>query len=492
MRSSGILLHISSLPSPYGIGTLGKWAYEFVDFLKEAGQSYWQTLPFGPTGFGNSPYQTLSSFAGNPYFIDLSCLIEEGLLQKADLRKISWGKDPSKVDYKAIASLRFTVLQKAYQNFVMSPPKGYVSFLNEQKAWLEDYSLFMTLKELHGQRSWLTWEERYRVRKADALEELYETHGDRIRFWTVLQYFFFQQWGELKAYANKQNVSMIGDLPFYVAMDSADVWAQPELFALDQSRRPALVAGVPPDAFSENGQLWGTPLYDWEAMKQDGYEWWIRRLRHMKELEDVIRVDHFIGFSNYYAIPAEDHNAKGGRWMTGPGIAVLRAAEEKLGPLPILAENLGVLTPQSRKLLSYMQYPSMKVLQFGFDGDDSEYLPHNYPENSTAYLGTHDNNTFLGWLQNLPENTLRYVSDYLRCRPGEGMVWAGISALMASHARQVIVQMQDLLELDSKARMNIPSSISGNWEWRMEKAALSETLAKKIYRLTSLYHRWGF
>lgn len=492
MRSSGILLHISSLPSPYGIGTLGKCAYKFVDFLEKAGQSFWQTLPVGPTGFGNSPYQVFSSFAGNPYFIDLSRLAQKGLLREEDMQPFPWGEEPSRVDYKALFELRFTVLRKAYQAFMEAPSRSYIAFLEEEKDWLEDYSLFMTLKEMHGQRSWLEWDERYRFRKADAIDALYETHDDSIQFWKVLQYFFFQQWRELRAYANQHNVSIIGDLPFYVAMDSADVWTRPELFALDKNRRPTFVAGVPPDAFSKEGQLWGNPLYDWEEMKRDGYQWWIRRLQHREKMDDVIRVDHFIGFSNYYAIPAGDRNARHGRWMAGPGIEVLRAAEAKLGELPILAENLGVLTSESRELISKTTYPSMKVLQFGFDGDDSEYLPHNYPKHSTAYIGTHDNDTFLGWLQSLPVKKFRYVSDYLRFHGDEGLVWAGISTLMASSAERVIFQMQDLLELGSKTRMNIPSSTSGNWEWRMDSAALSDALAENLFRLTALYHRIGF
>lgn len=488
MRSSGILMHITSLPSPYGIGTLGKAAFDFVDYLKKSGQSYWQILPVTPTSYGDSPYQSFSTFAGNPYFIDLDILAEEGLLEKADYAGLSWGDDPKRVDYARIYQLRFPVLKKAYDRFCQNIPADFAAFCGEQRDWLEEYALFMSLKDAHGGRSWQRWEDSLRLREDTALEQARNSYQQQIEFWRFVQYEFYRQWRRLKDYANQNEVKIIGDIPIYVAEDSADVWANPQMFRLDADRRPIEVAGCPPDYFAKTGQLWGNPIYDWDYCKTTGYSWWIRRIQTALALYDTVRIDHFRGFESYWAVPAADETAENGVWKPGPGIALFRAVEQQLGQVSIIAEDLGTITDEVRALLKESGYPGMKVLQFAFSvGNESDYLPHNYGKNCVCYTGTHDNDTLAGWLASINESDREYTLRY--CRASGEEVWGLIAAAWGSTAAIAVTTMQDLLELDSGARMNIPSTPSGNWQWRSVLEDYSDSLAKRLDSLTRLYWR---
>ena len=415
MRSSGVLMHISSLPSPYGIGTLGKEARKFIDFLVKAGQSYWQVLPICPTSYGDSPYQSFSSFAGNPYFIDLDLLCKEKLLTKKECQSFQWGKDISKVDYGILHENRYPLLHKAFDRFQKKIPEDYKAFCKEQEDWLEDYALFMALKDIYQGAAWSEWETDIKLRRADALQKVKEELTEEIDFWKMLQYLFYKQWASLKSYANEKGIRMIGDVPIYVAMDSVDVWANPSQFYLDENLVPIDVAGCPPDAFSEDGQLWGNPLFRWDIMKKDEYCWWTKRIEKISKLFDVVRIDHFRGFDSYYAIPFGDKTAKNGVWREGPGIALFRTIEKKLGKLNIIAEDLGFLTDSVRKMLADSGYPGMKVIQFAFDTrEDGDYLPHNYTRNSVVYAGTHDNDTILGWLKTAPKTCVAFAKEYLK------------------------------------------------------------------------------
>ena len=490
MRSSGILMHISSLPSPYGIGTMGKEARKFVDFLVKAGQSYWQVLPICPTSYGDSPYQSFSSFAGNPYFIDLETLCEEGLLTAKECRAYEWGESMTQVDYETLYENRYPLLHKAFGRFQKTPPQDFELFCNEQAEWLEDYALFMALKDEHDGGSWSEWEEGLRQREKASLAAARKRLSEEVGFWKMLQYLFYRQWNALKKYANDNGIRMIGDVPIYVAMDSADVWAEPTQFYLDKKLQPIDVAGCPPDAFSEDGQLWGNPLFRWDAMKRDGYRWWIRRMEKMSKLFDVNRIDHFSGFDSYYAIPYGAKTAKKGEWREGPGIALFRAIEEKLGKLDIIAEDLGFLTKSVRKLLEDSGYPGMKLLQFAFDArEDGDYLPHNYGRNSIIYAGTHDNDTILGWLQDAPAECVAFAKEYLKLDQAEGYHWGVMRGVWSSVGDTAVVTMQDVLGIGSEGRMNTPSTLGGNWMWRMRPDALDDALARKIRGQVEVYGR---
>ncbi|MEG1773826.1 MAG: 4-alpha-glucanotransferase, partial [Oscillospiraceae bacterium] len=400
MRAAGVLLHLSSLPGPCGIGTMGRAAFEFVDFLAAAGQSFWQILPLGPTGYGDSPYQSFSTFAGNPYFIDLALLVRDGLLSEAEAHLPEEGGDPGRVDYGWQHRVRIPVLRLAAARFLQHPPEDFQRFCCENAHWLDDYALYMALKDAHGGQSWADWEPALKRREPEALGASRMRFASETDLWKALQYLFFRQWKSLKRYANQQGVRFIGDLPIYVATDSADVWSRPDQFLLDDRMNPIEVAGCPPDGFTADGQLWGNPLYRWEAMQADGYVWWIERLRHTTALCDIVRIDHFRGFDSYYAIPAGSATAREGVWRAGPGISFFREMERALGRLPILAEDLGFLTDSVRQLLAESGYPGMKVLQFAFDSrEDSDYLPHNYTRHCVVYTGTHDNDTILGWFE---------------------------------------------------------------------------------------------
>ncbi len=490
MRTSGVLMHISSLPSPYGIGTMGKEARKFVHFLMKAGQSYWQVLPICPTSYGDSPYQSFSSFAGNPYFIDLDTLCQEKLLEKQECEMYQWGDDVTKINYSLLYENRYLLLHKAHERFQKKIPKDYKEFCQEQSDWLEDYALFMALKDAHHGVSWNQWEPDLKKREKDALEQAKKELSQEIEFYKMLQYLFYRQWKRLKSYANDKGIRMIGDVPIYVAMDSADVWANPEQFYLDEELSPIDVAGCPPDAFSEDGQLWGNPLFRWDVMKKDSYSWWTKRLEKMSKLFDVIRIDHFRGFDSYYAIPFGDTTARNGEWREGPGVELFHSIEKKLGSLDIIAEDLGFLTESVRKMLADSGYPGMKLLQFAFDSrEDGDYLPHNYTRNSVVYAGTHDNDTILGWMKTAPRTCVSFAREYLKLNRLEGYHWGVMRAVWASVSDTAVVTMQDLLGLGSTARMNTPSTLGGNWQWRMKPDAIDTKLVKKIRRQVELYGR---
>ena len=489
-RGSGILLHISSLPSPYGIGTLGREAYRFADRLKAAGQRYWQVLPLGPTSYGDSPYQSFSSFAGNPYFIDLEMLAEDGLLNRAELEAVSWGDDPEQVDYGAIYQNRFSVLYRAYQNGWVRDLEA-VDLFAQERPWLHDYALFMALKRHFGMKSWIDWPDRaIRLREPEAVARYEALLADDIRFFTYLQYLFFRQWTALKTYINSLGIRIIGDLPIYVALDSADVWAEPGFFQLDEEGRPVEVSGVPPDYFCADGQLWGNPLYDYDRMRADGYGWWIRRIGGVSELFDVIRFDHFRGLESYWAVPYGEKTARNGRWRKGPGLELIRVLTDWFHGLALIAEDLGFLTPAVHKLLAESGLPGMKVLEFAFDPrEPSNYLPHTYGRNCVCYVGTHDNETLVQWEKTVDRENIRFAREYLGLAPRQKLNQAVIRAGMQSVADTFIVPMQDLLELGAEARMNAPGTDCGNWRWRMLPGAFDEALVRRLRRWTEIYGR---
>lgn len=490
MNSCGVLLHITSLPGRYGCGTMGKKAFEFIDFLKESGQSCWQLLPIGPTGFGDSPYQSYSAFAGNPLFIDIDELIEDGLISSfdADL-KIMENKSFS--SYEELMSFKSAVLHKAYLKYTEDFEQGdFHKFCSENKAWLDDYAMYMSLKQHFAKRPWGEWEDDIRLRKPDAMEHYAKLLSSQIEFCKFEQFLFFRQWAELKGYAEKKGIKLFGDMAIYVSMDSSDIWASPHLFMLDKDMRPTKVAGCPPDDFSADGQLWGNPLYNWDAMENDDYRWWIERIRFSEKLFDIVRIDHFRGFESFYAIPAGSKNARVGEWLKGPGMKLFNAVKKELGEVSLVAENLGFLTDEVNKMLDDSGYPGMNVLEFAFwKKNESSYMPHNYIHNSVSYIGTHDNDTAMGWYGSLDKKTKKFTDRYLDIREGDSPAWAMIRSLYASVSELVIIQMQDFLELGSEARMNIPSTLGCNWHWRMNDGDLTKELAKRIKRLARTYFR---
>lgn len=489
-RASGVLMPIFSLPSKYGIGCFSKEAYKYVDLLKEAGQSYWQILPLGPTGYGDSPYQSFSTYAGNPYFIDLEILIEEGLLTEEECEVYDFGDEEECINYEKIYLSRFKALRTAYGRFEKND--DYESFVNDNAFWLDDYSLYMAIKDKNGGVSWNEWAEPLKNREEKVLVETREELADEIRFYKFQQYEFDRQWKKLHAYANQQGVKIIGDIPIYVAFDSADTWAAPEMFQFNEENEPTGVAGCPPDAFSATGQLWGNPLYDWEYHKKTGYKWWIRRIEYCFRLYDVVRIDHFRGFDEYYSIPYGEKTAVNGKWMPGPGMDLFRAIEAKLGRREIIAEDLGFLTPTVLELLKDSGFPGMKVLQFAFDAREaSNYLPHTYPENCVVYTGTHDNDTTRGWYHNVAKDARDFAKEYM-CKPRldeDTLDLDFISMAMSSVASLCVVPMQDYLGLSSEARINTPSTLGGNWVWRMKKEQFDEDIVKEMRRLTKIYGR---
>lgn len=489
MRESGILMHISSLPNAYGIGTMGRCAYEFVDFLHSAGQRYWQILPLSPTGYGDSPYQSFSTFAGNHYLIDLDTLIEEGLLLWDEVEAVDWGSDPVRVDYGCLYENRSRLLRLAYRRF--SPGEDFDRFVKDNADWLEDYGLFMALKEKFRGTPWQNWSLSLMMRFPEVIADCRRELADTIRFQQFLQYLFFRQWETLRSYANEKGIRIIGDVPIYVPLDSADVWAEPHLFQLDASCRPKRVAGCPPDSFSADGQLWGNPLYDWDKMKRSGYEWWIRRLSAAARMYDVVRFDHFRGFESYWSIPAGDKTAAFGRWEPGPGMDFIDAVRTALPDLDFIAEDLGFVTDEVRKLQEDSGYPGMKVLQFAFDSrEESDYLPHTYPVNSVCYSGTHDNLTMVQWLEEAPEEDVAFAKRYLGLNEAEGLISGIIRGCMGSVSRLCIIQMQDWLELGGFARMNFPGTLSSdNWSWRAKEGFITPELTRRIRETTRIYGR---
>ena len=492
MRTSGILLPVASLPSKYGIGAFSKEAYKFVDTLEKAGQSYWQILPLGPTGYGDSPYQSFSTFAGNPYFIDLEKLIKMGWITKDECKAYDFGDNAGYVDYEKIYNCRYEILRKAYERSRIADDADFQKFCKENKEWLDDYALYTEIKAANDGKSWSEWEDEYRLRDELALEKFAKENREGILFQKFMQYEFATQWGALKAYANEKGIEIIGDIPIYVAFDSADSWSHPELFQFDENGLPTGVAGCPPDAFRATGQLWGNPLYKWEYHKKTEYDWWIKRIRHCLKLYDVVRIDHFRGFDEYYSIPYGNKTAVDGTWMPGPGMDLFRTIEEKLGKLNIIAEDLGFLTESVLQMLSDSGFPGMKVIQFAFDPNGgSAYLPHNYPENSVVYTGTHDNDTTRGWYHSTDKATRDFAKEYMNAQrlDEDDLAWDFIRLAMSSKANLCVTPMQDLLNLDGKARINVPSTLGGNWTWRMEKGQFDEETVKRLKRMTWLYER---
>lgn len=489
-RGAGVLMPVTSLPSPYGVGAFGRAAYEFVDFLKAAGQKYWQVLPLGPTSYGDSPYQSFSAFSGNPYFIDLDTLLEEGFLTEEEIAEKSWGDDPESVDYSALYRGRFEVLQKAYLRSRHQDTAEYRAFCEENQSWLEDYSLFMAVKNSFGGKEWLLWPEEIRMREPAALSRCREKLKDDVGFWKFCQFQFFEQWGNLKAYANQNGIQIIGDIPIYVALDSADVWAHGEQFQLDGERRPTGIAGVPPDLFSETGQLWGNPLYDWERMEREEFAWWKERMAFSAKLYDVIRIDHFVGIAHYYSIPYGDKTAENGHWIDGPGEKLIAAINSAIGEKKVIAENLGVVTPEVDRILEKSGYPGMKLMQFGFDsGPRNANLPSYFEKNSVVYGGTHDNETLAGFFARQKRSVLKFAREYLNVRTNKEIPAALIRAGYASVADTAVFQLQDLLGLDNSARINTPATLGGNWRWRVKREMLTEELAGQLKRLAELYGR---
>ncbi|MBQ6717713.1 MAG: 4-alpha-glucanotransferase [Clostridia bacterium] len=488
MRKNGILMPVFSLPSPYGIGTFGHAAFDFVDFLHKAKQSYWQILPLNPTNYGDSPYQSFSSFAGNPYFIDLDLLVEDGLLIAAEIASYDFGDDAERVDYEKLYDNRFKILEIAFNRFKAND--SYREFEKQNSHWLESYALFMAIKQYYGGKAWYKWPEPLKTREPDALVNAKKSLEKDIAFHKFLQFNFNKQWLSLKKYANQRGIEIIGDIPIYVALDSADVWANPKQFLLDRDYTPKAVAGVPPDAFSADGQLWGNPLYDWNYMKHAGYIWWKQYLGHALSRYDVVRIDHFRGFESFFAIPYGDTNAKKGKWIKGPDIDLFDAFKAEFGEnLHIIAEDLGVITPAVRKMLKSTGFPGMKVLQFAFDGDSSNaYLPHNLCRNCVIYTGTHDNDTIMGWLKN-EKSAARDAKEYLNHQNDNGFNWAMMKAAMASIADTCILMMSDLLGLDSSGRINTPSTLGGNWQWRIKSECINDWLANILKENTVMYGR---
>jgi len=489
-RGAGLLLPISSLPSPYGIGTLGKEAYKFVDYLVEAGQKYWQVLPVGPTSYGDSPYQSFSAFAGNPYFIDLDYLVEEGLITKSQIKKFPWGDNAEYVDYATVYNSRFEILRMAFENSNYANEDAYRQFEQENSYWLDDYSLYMAVKFRFDNNEWATWDYDIKARQPEAIDRYRNELSGDIAFWKFCQYKFFEQWNNLRKYANEKGVEMIGDIPIYVAMDSADVWAHKELFELDEDFKQVNVAGVPPDAFSEDGQLWGNPLYNWPEMERQGFEWWKQRMASNSKLYDYIRIDHFIGVVNYYSIKADCNNAKEGVWREGPGKKLTDAIDSAIGDTKIIAEDLGVVSPAVRELLAKTGYPGMNIIEFAFDGSpDNSHLPHNYKPNSLVYGGTHDNETVAGFFNAKKASELKYAYEYLGVDNKNDIPAAVLRAAYASVSAIAIFQIQDILEIGNESRMNTPSTVGDNWKWRLTKGALTKKKAKELKRLAEFYAR---
>ena len=487
MRGSGILMHITSMPGPYGVGTMGKESYKFADFLHKAGQRYWQVLPLSPTGYGDSPYQSCSAFAGNPYLIDLDALVEQGLLEPAEITACDWGTDETRVDFGLLYANRMKLLRKAYARF-RDEDEAFAKFRAKNDSWLPEFAHYMALKDQFGGKPWYEWPKELKCRDVYAANESFLELSEEIQFYSFVQYLFFTQWEKLRQYCHNLGISIIGDVPIYVPYDSVEVWSEPHYFCLEETLTPTAVAGCPPDYFSEDGQLWGNPLYRWDAHKKDGYAWWLRRLEHAAKLYDVIRIDHFRGFAGYYSIPYGAENARGGQWLPGPGLDFLETVKKHLPETPMIAEDLGYLTPDVHKLREDAGYPGMKVLSFAFDGStDNPYLPHNHIKNSVCYIGTHDNMPLKQWVSECSDEAVRasaYMGD------PQDILWGMIRLCMASVADLAVVQMQDYLGLGAESRMNFPGTCTGcNWTWRARPGFVSDALAEKMKDLTRTYGR---
>jgi 4-alpha-glucanotransferase len=490
-RSSGILLHPTSLPSPYGIGDLGPQAFQFIDWLASTGCKLWQILPLGPTGYGDSPYQCFSAFAGNPYLISPDDLFENGLLTQADLDMMKENANASKVDFGLVIPRKLNLLTQAFSRFDSAPEslqKEFKKFCKQNASWLDDFALFMALKESNGGGAWNVWSDKLKRRDEAELKRAKKELSHEIKKYAFYQFLFFRQWNKLRAYANSKGIQIIGDVPIFVAYDSADVWAHPELFFLDKHSNPTVVAGVPPDGFSATGQLWGNPLYDWKVHKKEKYAWWLSRLQATLNLVDILRFDHFRGFAGYYEIPAHHKTAEHGKWKKGPSHDFFKAVDKFLNKgkgLPIIAEDLGLITPDVVELLQAFKLPRMKILQFAFSGPENPFLPHHYESNSVAYTGTHDNDTAFGWFATADEKEKDFARRYLQIS-GNDFAWDLIRAVWKSVAMFAIAPMQDVLGLGGEARMNFPSKLGGNWEWRMKEEDFREDLAAGLRDLNWL------
>ena len=493
MRKSGILLHISSLPGKYGIGSFGKEAYEFVDHLYQSKQQLWQILPLTPTGYGDSPYQSFSTFAGNPYFIDIEALYEKGWLSMDDLQQAL--NLTTSIDYAKLYTTRFTLLKKAYQKSSISEEEDFIQFCKQETYWLDEYALFMALKDAHNGRPWNEWEDNLKFRNKEIIQQAKIKYQEEIEFYKFIQFIFWQQWQNLKNYANEKNIEIIGDIPIYVAYDSADTWTHPELFQLDANLCPKAVAGVPPDGFSADGQLWGNPLYRWNYHKETKYAWWIQRMKACAKQYDIVRMDHFRGFDAYFSIPFKDTTARNGQWQPGPGYDLFVHIQKELPDIQIIAEDLGYLTDSVKQLLKDCGYPGMKIFQFAFDSRDSSgaqsYLPHNYIENSIVYTGTHDNETLMGWFDSILPKEKEALKQYLCTTSNDcqKLLMKSIATVMQSVSKWCIIPMQDWLGYDNQARMNEPSTFTGNWKWKMTNSEFTKELEEKIAKLTSIYGR---
>lgn len=503
-RKCGVLLPVASLPSRYGIGCFSREAYEFVEFLHEAGQTYWQILPLGQTGYGDSPYQSFSTFAGNPYFIDLEKLIDAGYLDREKADACDFGKERGYVDYEKIYRKRYPLLRSAYMNspFCLQPDEKWASeefdtereafekFREQNSEWLEDYALFSAVKEKFKGKCFIEWDDDIRLRRKKALNSYRRELAEEIRFFEFQQFMFARQWSALKEYAHELGIRIIGDLPIYVAFDSADTWSHPELFELDSKGYPTVVAGVPPDAFSATGQLWGNPLYRWDYHRETGYEWWMRRLKQVFCLYDVVRIDHFRGFDEYWAVPYGDKTAMGGEWRKGPGYELFAVMKKELGKQEIIAEDLGYLTKSVVRLVKKTGYPGMKVLQFAFGGDSTNgYLPHNYTHNAVVYTGTHDNDTMRGWFTSASRRERTFARKYVGIRSSQSATWDFIRMAFRSVADTVIIPIQDYLDIGSSGRINTPSTLGDNWTWRLLPGQCTFELARKMKELAVLYDR---
>lgn len=490
-RSSGVLMHITSLPSQFGIGTFGKSAYDFVDFLEETKQTYWQILPLTTTSYGDSPYQSFSAVAGNLNLIDFSLLKEDGLLEESDYVNVNFGENSEKVDYALLFEARRPILEKAVANTSKNSEvlAEIEKFEAENSSWLADYAEYMAIKESFGYKSFIHWDEDIKKGEQAAREKYRTELQDSIRYYTVTQYFFFKQWLALKEYANSKGIKIIGDMPIYVSADSVEMWTMPELFKVDENNEPLYVAGCPADDFSPTGQLWGNPIYDWEKHKEQGFSWWIYRVQESFKIYDVLRIDHFKGFSDFWQIDKDAENAVNGTWEAGPGIELFQKIKEQLGDLPIVAENLGFIDAKAEKLLDDSGYPGMKILQFAFPGEDNLDRPHHYTQNSVAYTGTHDNDVVNGWYEKLGESEKELVSEYLNRRDDEKITEAMIRGIYSSVSDYAIVTMQDLLDKDATSRMNVPSTVGGNWEWRMLAEDLTEERKEFLRNITVRYSR---
>lgn len=491
MRKSGILMHISSLPSEYGIGKMGKAAFEFADFLEKAGIKCWQILPLSPTSYGDSPYQSFSVYAGNPYFIDFDILKKEGLLKKADYSKIKWQDNDKQVNYSLIYDHCFDVLRIAFKASGHKATRKYKDFIEKNASWIDDYALFMALKFKNGGKPWYEWDKKLALRDKDALEKVAKELREDTEFFKFIQYKFFEQWSSLKKYVNAKGIEFIGDMPIYVSYDSVEAWGSPELFLFDKEKKPIDVAGCPPDEFAVTGQLWGNPLYNWEYHKKSGYKWWTERLKFSAEIYDIVRIDHFRGFESFYAIPYGSETAETGEWRKGPGAELFKTAQKTLGDLNIIAEDLGFITEDVHEMLRAVGYPGMKVLQFAFgSGGENEHLPHNFEStNCIAYTGTHDNETLNGWVKAASPEAIKHTLSYFNIKKKKHIPWGMIKATWGSTAKIAVAQMQDFLDSPQSARMNTPSTTGGNWQFRTRNSDFTEKLAKKIRKLGKMYNR---